>query len=276
MLRILCWNTRHRNELWQDVAAADADVALIQEACAPPPALLARLDVDADSWRTEGSASRRWRTAVVGVRAGLTIDRIPARPLADAGPAELGVSRLGTLAAARVADPLTGEWITLVSMYAPWESAHSAAGGSWIFADASAHRLASDLSALVGRVRGHRIVAAGDLNCLYGYGEHGSAYWAARYRTVFDRFAAIGLPFVGPQAPDGRQASPWPEELPPASLNVPTYYTSRQTPASATRQLDFVFASLDLVPRLSVRALNDPGEWGRSDHCRIEIVLRDA
>lgn len=276
MLKILCWNIRHRNELWQDVAAADADIALLQEAGAPPLALVPRLDVDAEPWRTDGNRNRRWRTAVVALRAGLKIDRLPARPLGDAGPAELGVSRLGTLAAARVADPSTDERITVVSMYAPWENAHSSAGGSWIFADASAHRLASDLSALVGRVRGHRMIASGDLNCLYGYGEHGSAYWAARYRTVFDQFAAIGLPLVGPQAPDGRQASPWPEELPPASLNVPTYYTSRQTPASASRQLDFVFASADLIPRLSVRARNDPGEWGGSDHCRIEIIVRDA
>ena len=34
------------------------------------------------------------------------------------------------------------------------------------------------------------MLAAGDLNILYGYGENGSAYWAARYATVFDRMRA--------------------------------------------------------------------------------------
>ncbi len=90
---------------------------------------------------------------------------------------------------------------------------------------------------------GHRIVAAGDLNILHGYGEHGSAHWASRYATVFDRMEALGLAFVGPQHPHGRQAEPWPDELPRESLNVPTFHSTKQTPASATRQLDFVFAS---------------------------------
>jgi hypothetical protein len=41
---------------------------------------------------------------------------------------------------------------------------------SWIHADASVHRLISDLSVLIGRQRGHKIIVAGDLNVLYGYG----------------------------------------------------------------------------------------------------------
>jgi hypothetical protein len=32
--------------------------------------------------------------------------------------------------------------------------------------------------------RGHKIIAAGDLNVLYGYVEGGSQYWKARYDTV--------------------------------------------------------------------------------------------
>ena len=81
----------------------------------------------------------------------------------------------------------------------------------------------------------------------------------------------LGLTFAGPQYPDGRRADPWPGELPKESRNVPTYYTSRQTPATSTRQLDFVFASTGLADRMRVRALNDPADWGPSDHCRIEI-----
>jgi len=82
---------------------------------------------------------------------------------------------------------------------------------------------------------------------------------------------AVCLPFVGPQAPVGRQADPWPVELPSTSRNVPTYHTTKQRPDTAGRRLAFVFASTGLSTQ--VRALNAPGEWGPSDHCRVEIDI---
>jgi endonuclease/exonuclease/phosphatase family metal-dependent hydrolase len=182
------------------------------------------------------------------------------------------VSRMGTLAAAVVHLP-TAEPLVVASMYATWESPHRSTGGRWIYADASVHRVISDLSALVGQQRRHRIIAAGDFNVLYGYGEEGSKYWAGRYDSVFRRMAALGLPFVGPQVPAGRQAMPWPDELPRSSKNVPTYHTTHQKPETATRQLDFVFASEQLVKRVRVKALNEPHCWGCSDHCRVDIEL---
>ena len=99
-----------------------------------------------------------------------------------------------------------------------------------------------------------------------------SEYWAGRYGSVFDRMEALGLSFVGPQHPNGRQAHPWPGELPPESGNVPTYRW-RSDPADATRQLDFVFASKGMADSVNVRALNEPGEWGPSDHCRVVIEV---
>jgi endonuclease/exonuclease/phosphatase family metal-dependent hydrolase len=84
---------------------------------------------------------------------------------------------------------------------------------------------------------------------------------------------AMGLTFVGPQAPHGRMAEPWPDELPRESRNVPTFHTSSMTPATAQRQMDFVFASRSLAGRVAVRALNQPEEWGPSDHCRVQIDL---
>lgn len=239
--------------------------------------LAPRLDYEPAPWCTEGTAKRQWRTSVVGIRPGIRIERMTPRSLAEASPGDLAISRKGTFSVARVENPTTSETITLISMYSVWENRHRDAKGDKIFADASAHRLISDISSLVARERGHRIVAAGDLNCFYGYGDRGSAYWKARYATIFARFAAIGLPFVGPQAPAGRQASPWPKELPVESQNVPTYYTAKQKiPERATSQLDFVFASGDLASRVDVRALNEASEWGPSDHCRIEITIRDA
>ncbi len=104
-------------------------------------------------------------------------------------------------------------------------------------------------------------------------GEDGSAYWAGRYATVFTRLAALGLSFVGPQAPQGRQADPWPAELPSDSRNVPTFHSSYQTPATATRQLDYVFTSESMADAVRVRARNEVEQWGTSDHCRLEIEV---
>jgi endonuclease/exonuclease/phosphatase family metal-dependent hydrolase len=154
-----------------------------------------------------------------------------------------------------------------------WEKPHSSIDSSWIFADASVHRIISDLSVFVGRQTGHLIVVAGDFNILYGYGENGSPYWASRYETVFARMSSLGLTFIGPQAPAGRLADPWPDELPRTSINVPTYHHNRQTPNTATRQLDFVFGSAPLSDRIRVTALNKPDQWGPSDHCCVEIEI---
>ncbi len=98
-------------------------------------------------------------------------------------------------------------------------------------------------------------------------------YWRRRYDTVFDRATTLGLRFVGPQAPQGRQAEPWPVELPPDSRNVPTHHHNRQTPDTATRQLDYVFASESIADRVRVSALNRPEEWGGSDHCRVLVEV---
>ena len=85
---------------------------------------------------------------------------------------------------------------------------------------------------------------------------------------------AIGLTFVGPQAPlGGIQVDPHPIELPENSKNVPTFRNNRNLPETAFRQLDFVFASKELQHRIDVRAINKVDEWGESDHCQILIEI---
>jgi hypothetical protein len=73
-----------------------------------------------------------------------------------------------------------------------------------IFADGSAHRIFSDLSALMP-TPDHRLLIAGDY-ILFGYGEHGDVYFKDRYATVFARAEALGLRFVV-NAPDEWGAS---------------------------------------------------------------------
>jgi endonuclease/exonuclease/phosphatase family metal-dependent hydrolase len=275
-MKIISWNMANRVHSWEYLKSADADIALLQEARQPTTEVLSHFNVDQAPWHTEGIEQRPWRTAIVGLRSNIQIERIQTCPLIGSDNNNLKVSQMGTLAIARVRTSATSEWITLVSMYAIWEKLHSNAGRNWIISDASAHRLISDISALIGKVNVSRLIVAGDLNILYGYGEHGSRYWAGRFQTIFNRFAAIGLPFVGPQSVEpefhnGRQAQPWPDELPPTSHNVPTYHSNRQKPLTATRQLDFVFASRDLKDKITVKALNRIENWGPSDHCQIEI-----
>ncbi len=273
-MRFVSWNIAHCADAWRMLLDSGADVALLQEAAEPPGDVAARVKVDGAEWVTADARVRRpWRTAVVGLTDAVSLNWVKLRPLCEATEWELGVSRPGTLAAANVAGP-GEERVIAVSMYGLWESPHEATDSDWIYADASVHRLISDLAALIRTQDGHTIVAAGDLNVLHGYGERGSGYWAARYSTVFDRMAAMGIPFVGPQSPCGRQADPWPAELPKGSANVPTYFTSQMTPVQAQRQLDFVFASKALLKRTSVHARNLVEEWGPSDHCRIDIEIR--
>lgn len=273
MVKLIAWNIARRDEAWRHLLDGDADIALLSEAAAPPADAARRVEVDSAPWRTAGAGvNRPWRAVVVKLSNRVGVQWLEPKPVADAVPGELAVSRPGTLAAA-IVTPAAGDPFIVASMYAPWEKPHATTGSGWIYADGSVHRLISDLSALVGQQNGHRILAAGDLNILYGYGENGSTYWASRYATIFARMTALGLTFVGPQAPAGRRAEPWPDELPVESANVPTYHTSHQTPATATRQLDFVFASAGLAERVHVCALNETHQWGPSDHCRLEIEV---
>jgi exonuclease III len=270
VVALVSWNV-NRGQVWDALTFDGAfDIALLQEAPRPPvgavpfcvPAPTA--DWSTTHWNSE------LRTCVA-----LLSDRVRLEPRAlrdthDDDFAALGVSRRGTLT---VADVRRGDefLFTVASAYAAWESPPGR--NDIIYADGSAHRLLSDISGLVTGRKNEKVVLAGDLNILFGYGEHGDAYFASRYQSVFDRAAAMGLQLVGPGAPNGRQAAPWPAELPDDSLNVPTFHHSKQTPKTATRQLDYVFATANIADKVQARALNGIEEWGPSDHCRTAISV---
>ena len=187
---------------------------------------------------------------------------------------ELVVSAPGTIAAARVV-PSEGAPFIAVSLYARWEKPHPRTPTNWSvgYADAMAHRAISDLSAFIGHVNPsrHRILVAGDFNLIHGATNSNPLALPARDRSVFARLEALGFEFVGPRHPDGRQADPPPRGLPADTRNVPTYHTTRQRPQTAANQLDYVFASRGFHRKIRTRALNEPEEWGPSDHCRIAI-----
>ena len=295
-ITVVSWNIAKRHQSWRQLRRMDADVALLQEGMPPQESVVREdarpLDIgprdawdshswNSDWWRQRGRALfERWPMVV------RLSDRVDVEWFKQVGPAgwmeqdEVDVSGIGTIAVARVTrrDGSIEPFIA-VSMYGRWMPTHPSENRpSLLYTDASAHRIISDLSAFIGHEnpRMHRILAAGDLNFPYGYAEampeEARTYWAGRYATVFDRMEALGLPFVGPQFPHGRQADPWPDELPRESMNVPTY-SPKKDPASAIRQLDFVFASRGFHESVRVRAMNGVEEWGPSDHCRILIEV---
>ncbi len=171
-VKIVSWNIDGKIAPWHCLSEMDADVALLQEAVEPPQDLAKPIDVDSAPWHTAGWRWRR-RTAIAKLSDRVEVEWFEAKSFAEADSGELAVSRSGTLTAAVVTPPDIEPFV-VVSMYSFWEKPHASAG-SWIFSDASAHRLVSDLSAFIGREDGHRILAAGDLNILHGYGEDGGA-----------------------------------------------------------------------------------------------------
>ena len=83
-----------------------------------------------------------------------------------------------------------------------------------------------------------------------------TTWWDSK-TTVFAEMMRMGLPLIGPHA---------------ATFYSPLH---RQTPSDAELQLDYVFASRAIAHRLTVRALDDPKDWGTSDHCRVLIEVAE-
>ena len=274
--RVVSWNIANRRQPWRDLLQMDADIALLQESGPVPPEVADSVQVSGhEPW----NADQYDRFAAVVKLS----DRVEVEwfeqtdPIQETKPNQFAVSGIGTIAAAKVTPP-DGLPFVAVSMYARWIRPHPSTVSSWRvgYSDGSAHRIISDLSAFIGSTdpSTHRILAAGDLNLIHGatddnpFGE-----LPARARTVMSRMDALGMEFLGPQYPDGRQAHPAPTGLPPDTKNVPTYYTTRQNPETAQNQLDYAFASRGFHESIQVRALNSVQDWGPSDHCRLLIEI---
>ena len=301
---VVSWNIARSLKPWRELVQMGADVALLQEAVPPPGDVMDQEDAalrsdenaglpdigpkeswDSHSWNSDWWGGRGWPALydrwpmVVRLSDRVVVDWFTqVGPSPWTGENEIAVSGIGTIAAARIT-PRDGsiEPFIAVSMYGRWLGPHPSVESSWIYADASAHRIVSDISGFIGRedATTHRIIAAGDLNVLHGYGDAGDPYWEARYRSVFDRMKAIGLEFVGPQAPNGRKAETPPKGQPPDSRNVVTFAPKPGSPADAVNQLDFAFASRGFHEGIKVRALNEVDEWGSSDHCRLLIEIAE-
>jgi len=283
-IRVVSWNIATMHQPWRDLLEMDADVALLQEVGTVPEDVLGRVELSPHTpWLKHDPASEyppydRW-PMVVRLSDRVRVEwfrQIGPTGVAQEHPGDVSVSGIGTVEFARVIPKDDPEPFIAASMYARWFSPHPTADGDWIYSDASAHRIISDLTAFIGYYDSparHRILVAGDLNMSF----QSTDQFDHRAQTVLDRFQALGLEYLGPQYPAGRRADPTPRHLNEESLDVPTYYHKpSNTPAGAYVQIDHVFASRGLHDEVQARALNEVTEWGPSDHCRICIDIGDA
>ena len=283
MVRLVSWNIAKREKPWRELNEMahrdDVDVALLQEAGNPPGDLANTIQFVSDVF-WDPHLFDRW-PLVVALSDRVKVEsfrQVP--PNCDLEEGAIGVSGIGTIAAAKVT-PLDRpkEAFVAVSMYARWMKPHPSTGSSWRTgaSDVSAHRILSDLSALIGHEdpSHHRILAAGDLNMFYGATGR-TLSLPERERTVWNRFEALGLEFLGPRAPNGRQANAMSADVPQDTRNVPTFCRPGKSAAEARDQLDYAFASRGFHKRVMVRALNEVEEWGSSDHCRLLIEVDTA
>ena len=287
MIRVVSWNIAKRWQPWHDLVEmarhGEADVALLQEAGSPPPDLAHPVRYgNEEFWRRhqhEGCPIYdRW-CLVVQLSDRVDVEWFRAvPPISELGEHDIGVSCIGTIAAAK-ATPRgqpEDEAFIAVSMYARWMKPHPSTKTSWRVgaSDVSVHRILSDLSAFIGHEdpSRHRILAAGDLNMIYG-ATGGSLSLPIREKTVWDRMSALGLEFLGPQAPDGWQPSGPQPDVPSDTKNVPTWVQTGRNREEANRQFDYAIASRGLHNRVKVPALNRVDEWGPSDHCRLLIEI---
>ena len=277
MVKIIDWNIAFTRQPWRELVQMNADVALRQETCNPPPDVADQVQFSPyPHWLSEDYSLR----SLIPARVVKLSDRVDVEWFEQVRPHrgepemhQMPVSAIG-LSDAAIIKPKDGtEEFIVVSMYGGWQGPHPYTGKGWIYPDASVHRIISDLSTFARTYEAnqpeHRIIAAGDLNVCFG----DLGPFSARAQTIVDRMDALGLAYVGPKYPNGRKADPVPDILAEGSLDVPTYYSMSMTPATAQLQLDHVFASRGLHNSLTTRALNEVDEWGSSDHCRILIDI---
>lgn len=286
MITVVSWNMDGNPDAWDLLLSMGADIALLQDPGVPSEAVAHSIGLADPPWELE----RRQRPPVIAQLSDrvavewfspVPIEQVTTRT-GNVGISQIGVSDRRTIAAARVVLP-NGAHFFAVSMYGRWLGSHPlAASASVTHADASAHRIISDISALSAAAdpSRHRILASGDLNLIYGT-TAGQGRQNFRTRSVWDRFQALGFEFVGPQHPAGRLAAEPSTETLPDTRNVPTSYSrdgaasgvNVKTPLDARNQLDYVFASHGFHESIHARALNGVEEWGPSDHCRIVIEI---
>lgn len=254
-MQIVSWNMQNKRESWRFLVDRhhDYDFAFIGEACVPPRSardIAATKDwnIPYDTWDLQpGEQRKKYRQEVLGIGGSWRLERFDRHEVVDATDPVLPSKH----------DHIFRRWHRVAI-------ASNAEEQYCLVCVVSGHSQAQSLPLLMTGVRavltrqGYApaipIIIAGDLTT----NEQKSP-------EMFARMSEIGLPWVGPGGANyihvsGRKPH------------------QRETPESAHRRLNHVFASEDLVGRVTVTALNrseqsHPDYWGPSDHCRVRIEV---
>ena len=252
-MKIVSWNMQNKSESWRFLLGQrhdDYDFAFVGEACTPPPdvqqsAMSAGWNIPFETWSLQpGEQRKQYRQEVLGIRAGWSIERLDRNEVVD------------------VASPLMTDEVD--RLFRRWHRAavvERSGEELCLVCVVSGHRQAQSLPELIEGVRtalenrsSMPMIVAGDLTT---DGDKSAA--------MFSRMEDMGLPWVGPTAPNYIQV-------------IGRKPHQRETAADAHRHLNHVFVSDEIADRVTATALNDPDEnsaafWGPSDHCRILIEL---
>ena len=191
MIKVINWNIARRRKPLDQLKEMEADIALLQEVgpgmAVNLPAGMetgSRAHWDSHVWTEDKNLCDRWPMVVK------ISDRVDVEwfeqvgPKSDPGENEIAVSGIGYIAAARITpkDPRDGEPFIAVSIYVGMDSDLSILR--------SVRSISSDLSTLIGRtdLSSHRILAAGDLNVIYGSGAYEDVQVKKPIFTKTDRF----------------------------------------------------------------------------------------
>ncbi len=173
-VRIVCWNMEHKRASWRFLRErhANADVALLQEACTPPAEVAAGLDTGSGPWIYKGWNGAR---AVVRLTDRIAIERVPVADIIAASPPRSAIDTPARLCVALCTLP-DGERLGLVSVETGSETAPRVP------------RMISEVREYCGSSLPW--IVGGDL----------TTWWDSE-STVFGEMQRIGLPLAGPHAP---------------------------------------------------------------------------
>lgn len=270
--KLLTWNMQGNPDAWDRVGELSAQhgiqLALLQEARKPSGSVGTTFPGSGTEWSIDAHVDvKRGVRSVVGLL-DEELDAVAVEPVPFSAHrrGEFTASHPGQFSVVDVLRSDNSIALTVVSLYGIWDQ-----DDRFLFAEGTLHRALSDLTILFQDRNRPNIVVAGDLNIYRQWAKADSgAYWSPRYDTVFDRLAAYGLAFRGPEgrAPLDRCPCGQGEQC----RHVRTFAFQKKV-TNRPYQLDYVF-STDSVEVLSCDVISDASDWTYSDHLPVEVLVR--